>query len=240
MMEIFPFETVYYSNEKIHFSEDHFKRLKRACRTFHIPFELSFIDFENSLKKYINKEFGGLKIIVENNNVFKIEEKEIRYSKELYKNGMKLCIAKTLRDKRNIFNYFKIQTANIFHIEHNIAIKKGYDSCIIINNERQICETVYANIFFRKGSEIYTPKISCGLLNGIIRKNIKKYMKELGFELRYEHIYINEINTFEECFITNSIAGVFPVSVIQDTSFSKREFVNLINKVSKFIRPWNI
>lgn len=240
MIEILPFETVYYANENIHFVEDHYKRLKRACRTFNIPFEISFIEFQKLLKNYLIKEFGGLKIIVKNKFEINVEEKEIKYSRELYEKGMKLCFAKTLRDKRNIFNYYKIQTANIFHIEHSIATKKGYDSCIIINNEKQICETVYANIFFRKGSIIYTPKLSCGLLNGIIRKNIKQYIKDYGYELRYENININMINIFDECFITNSIAGIFPVSVIQDISFSNREFARQINKVSKFKRPWNI
>ena len=72
------------------------------------------------------------------------------------------------KDSNNILNYFKTFNFGMNYIEDIRAKEKGYDGALFLNNMGYICETTYANIFFRKENILYTPDIRNGILNFII------------------------------------------------------------------------
>jgi len=99
-------------------------------------------------------------------------------------------------------------------------------------------KAAFANIFFRKNNVIYTPHILCGLLPGIVRKHVIRVSEKLGYIVRKAFLKVDDIKDMDECFITSSIAGIFPVLRIEDIEFKQRGFAEYLLSMDKFNRPW--
>lgn len=238
---LMPFETIYFQEYKPHFLMEHYKRLKRACRVFGVEFNYEYCDFEKAIIDFIQAEgeaLGAIKLVCYKNKL-KLKYRTPDYEKSTYLTGLRLSVAKTTKDKENIFNYFKTFNLGINYMEDTRAKKKGFHSVLFLNIQGHICETAYANIFFRSNNILYTPDIRSGILNGVMRSNVIKEAKKMGFEVKKVSIELSRIQEFSECFITNSLAGVFPVSCIENYKFEERNFLNLINKQEKYVRLWN-
>ena len=94
--------------------------------------------------------------------------------------------------------------------------KSGIDEVLFLNEYGEITEGSISNLFFIKNGKIYTPEVSCGLLNGVIRSLIKS-----DFPLIESKIKMEELQTFEEVFATNSLMGIMPVCKIADYDYKK-------------------
>lgn len=238
---ITPFETVYFQNKSPQRLQSHYKRLKRASNVFCSTFSKTFNEFQNDIRLFINsssKDTGVLKIILLDGKLnFKI--RDASYNKEMFRKGISLCISKIRNDKSNIFTYFKTLNYGKNVLEDKRAKQKGYNSCLLLNNNNEICETAYANIFFRKGKTIYTPHLRCGILPGVMRKDILEFSRINNYEVKKEKMYIEDIRFMDEAFISSSISSAFPVKFIDNIEFSSRDFVNFIKVENKFKRPWN-
>uniref|UniRef100_A0A7C5Z519 Aminotransferase IV n=1 Tax=Caldicellulosiruptor owensensis TaxID=55205 RepID=A0A7C5Z519_9FIRM len=237
---LFPFETIYFDKKGGHFLYDHFMRFKRAFWILGLGFDLGFEKFRETLERYIaccGKEYGGVRILYIDGNLI-LEQKEVRYSKALFKKGLELKVARAKKDKANILNYIKTTNIGVNLIEEKSAMRKGFDSCLFLNQDSFICEAAFANIFFRKDKVIYTPHILCGLLPGIVRKHVIRVSEELGYMVKKAYLKIEDIKNMDECFVTSSIAGIFPVLRIDNIEFKQRSFAEYLLSMEKFERPW--
>jgi 4-amino-4-deoxychorismate lyase len=236
-----PFETIYFDNRYPHFLKEHYKRLKRASIALKILFNYNYTDFKNEVIFYLKNQAetcGVLKVIALGDKLhFNIRKPS--YTKEKYKEGFKLTVSKVLRDEKNILNYFKTFNYGINIIEDNRAKDRGYDGAIFLNSNNLVCETSYANIFFRKGKILYTPHLSNGMLKGIMRDKVIGFAKMNGFIVEKAFLKPEDLSKFDECFVTNSVAGIFPVASIGDICFSNTNFSTLINGEDVFKRDWN-
>ena len=237
---LFPFETIYFDEKSAHFLYEHFIRFKRAFWVLGLRFDLEFEKFKKALERYIvscGKDYGGVRILYVGGNLI-LEQKEISYSKALFQKGLELKIARTRKDKANILNYIKTTNIGVNLIEEKSAKRKGFDSCLFLNQDGFICEAAFANVFFRKNKVIYTPHILCGLLPGIVRKHVIRVSEKLGYTVKKAYLEIGDIKDMDECFITSSIAGIFPVLRIENIEFKQRDFAEYLLNMEEFDRPW--
>ena len=72
-----------------------------------------------------------------------------------------------------------------------------------------------------KGQVIFTPPISSGCLKGVMRKNILKIAKNIGFEIREEAFSPFELQRADEVFLSNAIQGIRWVA-----NYRKKEYTN--------------
>ncbi len=78
------------------------------------------------------------------------------------------------------------------------AREAGHAKAILLNELGQICETDSANIFFIKGSKLFTPKLSCGLSKGVMRTKIMQH-----FTVQETELTVAELKNYDLCFICN-------------------------------------
>ena len=76
-----------------------------------------------------------------------------------------------------------------------------------------------SNIFFIKDRQIYTPNKELPILNGIMKRRIKKLCEELEINIVESDIKINNISNFDFCFVSNSLMGAMKVTHINDIKF---------------------
>lgn len=98
------------------------------------------------------------------------------------------------------------------------AEAKGCSDAMMFDYRGYVAEATGANIFFVKDGEIHTPKPDC-FLNGITRQTVIGMLKEKGLTVHERHIMPEELEGFEQCWLTGTAAEVTPVGQIGDYTF---------------------
>ena len=99
------------------------------------------------------------------------------------------------------------------------AEKKGFHDALMLDYRGYVAEGTGANIFFIKNNDIHTPIPDC-FLNGITRQAVIKMTMEQGFKITERHILPEEINNYDEAFLTGTAAEITPISSIDDVKFT--------------------
>ena len=116
---------------------------------------------------------------------------------------------------------FKAKAAGLYMIctiSKHEAERKGYADALMLDYRGQIAEATGANVFFIKDGQIHTPKPDC-FLDGITRRTVIDLARARGIEVIERAIQPEEMEGFEQCFLTGTAAEVTPVSEIGSYSF---------------------
>jgi len=87
------------------------------------------------------------------------------------------------------------------------ADERGYDDALMFDWRGQVAEATGANAFFIKNGTLYTPTPDC-FLNGITRQTVMDLARRRGVEVVERAIWPDELESFEQMFITGSAAEV--------------------------------
>ena len=98
------------------------------------------------------------------------------------------------------------------------AESKGFDDSLMLDYRGYIAEATGANIFFIKNNEIHTPIADC-FLDGITRQTVINIAIKEGIKVEEKRLNIEDINDYEECFVTGTAAEVTPVKSIANYEF---------------------
>jgi len=103
-------------------------------------------------------------------------------------------------------------------ISKHAAERKGYADALMLDWQGRVAECTGANVFFTRDGAIHTPVADC-FLDGITRRTVIDLAKRRGFEVIERRIMPDELDSFNECFITGTAAEVTPVSEIAAHSY---------------------
>jgi branched-chain amino acid aminotransferase len=98
------------------------------------------------------------------------------------------------------------------------AEAKGCSDSLMMDYRGYVAEATGANVFFVKDGAVHTPTPDC-FLNGITRQTVIDMVKERGIEVVERHIMPDELESFEQCWLTGTAAEVTPVGQIGDYGF---------------------
>jgi branched-chain amino acid aminotransferase len=98
------------------------------------------------------------------------------------------------------------------------AEAKGCSDALMFDYRGYVAEATGANVFFVKDGEVHTPTPDC-FLNGITRQTVIGMLKEKGLTVHERHIMPEELEGFEQCWLTGTAAEVTPVGQIGDYTF---------------------
>ncbi len=91
------------------------------------------------------------------------------------------------------------------------AEDRGYDDALMFDWRGQVAEATGANVFFVRDGVIHTPTPDC-FLDGITRRTVIGLAKQRGIEVVERAIWPEELESFEQMFLTGSAAEVTHVS----------------------------
>ena len=134
--------------------------------------------------------------------------------------GAKLDIAKWRRpDPATIPSEAK--AAGLYMIctmSKHAAEAKGCSDAMMLDYRGYVAEATGANIFFVKDGEVHTPLADC-FLNGLTRQTVIGMLKDMQIKVHERHIRPEELESFEQCWLTGTAAEVTPVGSIGDYMF---------------------
>ena len=93
------------------------------------------------------------------------------------------------------------------------AEARGYNDALMLDWRGQVAEATGANIFFVREGKIHTPTPDC-FLNGITRRSVIDLAQRRGVEVIERAIWPEELESFEQAFLTGSAAEVTPIAEI--------------------------
>ena len=218
------FETFKIVNNKILFFEDHYFRLMASMRIVRMDIPMSFtmeyieekvielikaknIQDSARVRLTVYRNDGGFYMPTDNTVSFvmvatalesmKYNIQSDRFEVDLYKD---FVVTKQLLSSLKTCNKLIGVTASIFAKENQL------DSCLLINEEKNVVEATNGNLFMLMGNTVITPPISEGCLNGIMRKQLIGIIKKLPqIALVEAPVSPFDLQKADELFITNVI-----------------------------------
>lgn len=222
------FETILVRDEAL-FLKEHCDRLHMGLQFLSIASSIDETYIRNIIDKFQIKNCV-LKIIVSQENIV-FTTRESNYSAKDYLTGFKVKMSTVMRNESSPLTYIKSLNYLDNLIEREKALREGYQEVLFLNSRRELTEGAISNLFFVKNNKIYTPKVECGLLDGVVRKWIIS-----NFNLDEGTYFYDRLEIADEIFLTNSVIGIMRVSSINDREFREGKVVEEIGrKYQEFI-----
>ena len=98
------------------------------------------------------------------------------------------------------------------------AEAKGCSDAMMYDYRGYIAEATGANIFFVRDGEVHTP-MPDSFLNGLTRQTVIEMLKQRGITVNERHIMPEELEGFEQCWLTGTAAEVTPVGQMGEYNF---------------------
>ena len=122
-------------------------------------------------------------------------------------------------------------------LSKHAAERKGYADALMLDWRGQVAEATGANIFFVLDGKLHTPAPDC-FLNGITRQTVIGLAKARGIDVIERAIMPEEMEGFEQAFLTGTAAEVTPISEIGPYRFQVGEITRqLMDDYMVAVRP---
>lgn len=105
----------------------------------------------------------------------------------------------------------------------------GFDDSLMFDWRGQIAEATGANAFFIRDGALHTPTPDC-FLNGITRQTIIELAKRRRIDVHERAIWPEELESFEQMFLTGSAAEVTPVGSVGPWNFEVGDLTRQLSK----------
>lgn len=247
------FETLKIVNNKILFWEDHYFRLMSSMRIIRLDIPETYTpEFlkENIIKIHQKKSLTGnsrVRITVfryssgkyrpeSNTSSFIISSEEVRESNYILNNGdYKVDLFKDFYLDNQLISSIKSNNKIINVVASIYSNENGLKNCILLNKDKMVVEFINSNIFTVNQGKIYTPKLSSGCLNGVMRKNLINILRLNSFEVFEEDISTFDLTKSDEIFGTNIIQGLFSVTNYRNKYYSNSISLKILNLLNNHI-----
>jgi branched-chain amino acid aminotransferase len=122
-------------------------------------------------------------------------------------------------------------------LARHAAQAKGLDDALMFDWRGQVAEATGANAFFVTNGTLHTPTPDC-FLDGITRRTVIHLARRRGIEVVERAIWPEELEAFEQFFLTGSAAEVTPVASAGPWSFEvgeltlqlRKDYLDLVNR----------
>ena len=101
----------------------------------------------------------------------------------------------------------------------SLATQEG----IFLTTEDFVAEGITSNVFWVKGGTVYTPSLNTGILAGVTRSFVLRFVQPLGYSVQEGQYDVKELLDAEECFITNAVQQIVPIRSLGDATFLGNE-----------------
>jgi len=210
------FESMLWIDGRIPLLDGHQKRLDEVCTYFGFDSHKILLDAINQLAKIekIKARYGRVRVSVirsqgknytplgkESNLLVEMEELDVLFSPI-----QKLGLYSELRKSISPFSRFKHSNALLYVMARQFALKNNFDEVLLFNDNNQIIEASSSNLFFIRGTEIYTPKRNDGGVAGVCQESL---INLLGAK----EVKVTEqmVQDADEIFLSNAVQLIQPV-----------------------------
>ena len=223
------FEGIRVYGGKVFLHEEHIARLYESALAIRLPIPMSTSEMIDAVKMTVKENGiidGYIRLVVTRGGgslgldirktsdpqVIIIADTITLYPEEIYRNGMKLITASTIRNHPGALSA-RIKSLN--YLNNILAKIEGIDAgspeALMLNHKGEVAECSGDNIFIVKDGVLKTPGPDAGILEGLTRNAVMTIARKSGHEVKECVLLRHDIYIADECFLTGSAAEVVPV-----------------------------
>ena len=91
------------------------------------------------------------------------------------------------------------------------ARARGADDAVFVTEDGLVLEGPVTNVWWRRGSTLFTPSLDLGILAGVTRDTLLELAPAHGFEVQEGRFPLAELAGAEEAFTSSSVRELLPV-----------------------------
>lgn len=218
------FESIRFQDGSLIYIDDHLERLVSGMftlgldTTFFNPLQICDLMLElckqNELidariRLTVFRDAGGFYKPSSDNCSYLINTEAINPALIKSEKGVRLGLYSEIRKPINSLSGIKSSNGLLYVLAARYARENNWDDSIILNEHGRICESSNSNIFLvLPNKRILTPPISEGILPGVMRKNLIKWLRENEYQVDEAIVLTDDFYRAEEVFLSNAIQGV--------------------------------
>jgi len=249
-------ETLRIAPRKIYFWEDHYLRLMASMRILRmeIPMNFTMEYLEEQLLRTVKESGLEDKSIIANLYVFrKTTEKGSDLTNEVsflispegettpfyvgHTNSYVLDLYKDHYWQAGMISNLSTVNSTLKTIGQVYAFENGYEDCFLLNDSKNVVQTLKGNIFLVSKTGIKTPPLSDGCENGILRKKMIELLIKLSeYTIQEASISPFELQKADELFITNIKNGILSVTQYRKAMYKTQLANELLGKINAMAR----
>ena len=203
----------YAPSEGYSFLEKHLERLSLSAEYFLFQFDMQ--DIENGLIDHAallicgENEFFKVRMLLSKDGNYTITSTKLKNEKN--DNAPLVVLSSSPINSKDQL-YFHKTTYRKFYQEERSKYQKtlGCFDVIFKNENDEITEGSFTNIFIKKDDIYYTPPIECGLLSGIYRDFL---LAESTIRTIEKILTVSDLESADDVFLCNSVRGLIRVNI---------------------------
>ena len=245
------FETMKMINGKIVLEKYHFERLFNGIKLLKLRAPLLFKasalrrEILKTCKKNKCDQLGRIRLSVfRGNGGLYDESKNLQWLIECWpadisvnrinKNGLVIDIFPGMQKLCDVFSNIKSASFLPYAMAAQYAKEKKLADCLIHNVKGHIADATIANVFLVKNKLLITPALTEGCVNGVMRRYLIEKLRASNFDVREGVVTKNDLETFDEVFLTNAMYGLRWVRQFRDKKYDNTQTLRIYNE---FITP---
>jgi branched-chain amino acid aminotransferase len=232
------YEVVRIKNSQAYFLNEHLERLAASLKSLNIEKTYNDEIIKNSIDNLIRVEnIKDDNIWIEfyynfnkESNIYIHKANMVYPDYKMYNEGVVLKTIKLSRENPHIKEY-KIDYKN--EVSKFITEIGCYEA--VLWDGVKVTEGSRSNLFFIKNEVIHSA-LSKDILIGVTYKNLIEMLKTLEIRFIEHDILLDEVNSYDSCFITGTSIEILPVSAFNQKVFDVNNPVlrKLMEKFNKF------
>jgi len=120
----------------------------------------------------------------------------------------------------------KSNNALLFVMAGLFKKQQGCDEVFLLNQHGNLCEGLSSNLFIYYGSVLYTPALTEGCVEGVMRRAVMELADRINIPVVEAQIHPEILEQADEVFCTNAVRGVQWVM-----GYRQKRYFNRISKM---------
>jgi len=193
-------ETMRYDGGRIPLLDRHVERLARSAEYFSFPFDEA--RFRRRVERVVSGATVVQKVRVTLDRWGRISVTATPIDPERAE-PWRLTVADERVNSSDPFFYHKTTRRDTYDRALSAARAAGYDEAILLNEDGEVTEGCYSNLFLKQGDALYTPPVEAGLLAGVYRDHVL----ETRPELTERALTLDDLRAADALYCCNAVRG---------------------------------
>ncbi|MCX2739291.1 aminotransferase class IV [Pontibacter anaerobius] len=230
------FETAIVEQGKIRFWKDHQQRMQEAAKALHMELPDYFLtyDFAERLLQLAqepeDKTYGRLKLKVwrAGAGLYSPQTNQVNWlatytsTTPASHQPLQIGICRNVHTAYTSVSHFKGPNAPLYVLAGVEKQSQQQDDMLLLNQQGIVAELISSNIFWLKGSTLYTPSLQTGCVNGILRRNIIRWCNHKNLTLQ-QVLQKPEALFQSDVVFSANVTGVRAIASINGAPVQQRE-----------------
>jgi len=247
------FETMLWKDGSIRFLDFHVERLQKGMHMLQLEDGQLFDSFffqskteelirknnmigqEVRIRLIVYRSGGGLYSPESNKPAFVLQISRITTLSNDKKSGLIVGLYEEYKKPYSDLSKLKSSNSLIYVLAGLYKQKTKFDDVLLLNQEGFLCESLTSNVFIHYEKTLYTPAISEGCIEGVMRRVVIDMALDEGIEVVEAQISPEILNRADEIFCTNAVQGVQWVMGFKQ----KRYFNKISRKLQEKLLTWS-